>query len=235
MSDITFLSPIIPDPNVQKFLMAGGVGAVLLYCASHVQAKLRTANGRKAALIPPKRATLLSVLDAGFEGFLALSDSILGRDGRRFVPFTCSVFLFLLLSNFLGLIPGMPAVTTTVWVNVGLAIAVFLYFNYLGIKEHGVINYFKHFMGPVWWLAWFIFPVEIMSVCLRVLTLNLRLYWNITADHMVLHILTELFKVGAVPVFLLGTFVCFMQAFIFTVLTMIYILFATAHEEEHDH
>ena len=149
------------------------------------------------------------------------------------MPFTASLFLFLLAANLLGLVPGMPAITTTVWVNVGMALVVFLYFNYLGIKEHGLLSYLKHFCGPVWLLAWFIFPLEIFSTCLRVLTLNLRLYWNINADHEVLNIFTNLIGPFAAPFYVMGVFVCFMQAFIFTTLTMVYILLATQHEEGH--
>ena len=94
----------------------------------------------------------------------------------------------------------------------------------------------KHFAGPVWWLAWFILPLELFGTVLRILTLNLRLYWNITADHVVLGIMSELVPF-VVPVifYALGTFVCFMQAFVPTVLTMIYIMLATQHEEGEQH
>jgi len=231
MADSTILSPFISDPNVQKFVTGGAIGGGLLFLGSLVKGQLKTPERQEHFVVPSSKASLVGVLDLVVEGLVSLSDSVLGKHGRKFIPFTGAVFLFIFLSNLLGLIPAMPAVTTTVWVNVGISLAVFLYFNYCGIREQGLISYLKHFAGPVWWLAWFILPVEIVSITLRILTLNLRLFWNITADHMVLHSLTGLFKVFATPVFLLGSFVCFMQAFIFTILTMLYLLFAT----EHDH
>lgn len=230
MSDFTYLSPLISDPNTQKFVMALAIGGGLLGVGSIVQKQLRTAQQRDALVIPSTKPSLVGVLDVVVGGLVSLSDSVLGKQGRKFLPFTGALFLFVLCANLIGLIPGMPAVTTTVWINVGMSLAVFLYFNYCGIREQGLVSYLKHFAGPVWWLAWFIFPVELVSATLRVLTLNLRLYWNITADHLVLHSLTDLFKFFASPVFLLGTFVSFMQAFIFTMLTMLYLLFATEHE-----
>jgi F-type H+-transporting ATPase subunit a len=137
--------------------------------------------------------------------------------------------------NLIGLIPGMVSPTTTVSVNVAIALIVFLSFNYYGIREQGLVNYLKHFAGPVWWLAPLLFPLEILSAVLRVLTLNLRLYWNITADHIVLGVFTELTKYVVPVIFYgLGTFVCFMQAFVFTTLTMVYIFLAVDHgAEEH--
>jgi F-type H+-transporting ATPase subunit a len=88
----------------------------------------------------------------------------------------------------------------------------------------------------VWWLAFLIFPLEILGTFLRILTLNLRLYWNISADHIVLGLFTDLVPVVVPVIFLaLGTFVCFMQAFVPTILTMIYILLATQHEEGEEH
>ena len=161
-------------------------------------------------------------------------DGIMGKCGRRYLPLTFSVFVFIFFSNVVGLIPGVPAVTTSIWINLGMAVVVFVSFNAYGIKENGLWGYLKHFGGPMAILAPVVFPLEVFSTTLRVLTLNLRLYWNITADHLVLEIMTDLTKL-IVPVFfyVMGTFVSFMQAFVFTMLTMIYILLATEHEEGH--
>lgn len=231
-------------PEIERFafgvLLAGGL--VLLGKALSSKVMLPAGNSMTAVgenasavgIIPSKKLSLAGIADAFLELFTKIYDSFLGDPERRHLSFVFSIFVFLLFSNLLGLVPGMPAITNTVWVNVGLALVVFIYFNVQGIKENGLAGYLKHFCGPFWWLAPFFFAIEILSTCLRVLTLNLRLYWNIKADHMVLDVFTDLLGFGVPVVFyLLGTFVCLMQAFIFTALTMVYILLATQHGDEH--
>ncbi|MCI5065195.1 F0F1 ATP synthase subunit A [bacterium] len=192
------------------------------------------AGDPNAKVIPGKKPSFFGFLDFLMESFVYYHDSVAGKENRKYAPFTASIFFFVFFLNLLGLIPGMPAATTTVWLNVAMALIVFIYFNVEGMKEHGVVNYLKHFAGPLWWLAPLMFCIEIISVCLRVLTLNLRLYWNITADHMVLGIFSDLLPpVLASPFYILGLFVSFMQAFVFATLTMIYIVLATQHEEDH--
>lgn len=227
-------------PNVahagewQKFVTAILLAVILILLGRAATARLSSPAAVKNALIPEEKINLFGFFDFFIESFVKFHDSVLGHHGRKYLPFTGTLFLFVLTSNLIGLIPGVPALTTTVWVNVGLAIVVFIFFNGLGVKEHGVAGYLKHFAGPVIFLAPFLFPLEIFSTVLRVLTLNLRLYWNISADHLVMHIFTGMLgPLLPVPLYILGTFVCFMQAFIFTTLTMVYILLATQHEEEH--
>ncbi len=219
--------------NVEKLITACILGLILVLLGFKAAFKLRKPEEVKKAIIPSEKLSLFGFFDLFVEGFVKFYDSVLGSHNRQHLPFVASVFIFILAANLLGLIPGMPAITTTVWVNVAMALTVFGYFNWQGIQAHGYVNYLKHFCGPLWWLAWFMFPLEVFSTCLRVLTLNLRLYWNITADHMVLNVFTEMLP-PVIPVvfYVLGAFVCFMQAFIFTTLTMVYILLATQHEEE---
>ena len=235
-SGYNYFTHLTADPNLQKFGAALLLGGGLVVLGKALAGRLSTPHGVEAAVVPDKKITVFGAADFLIEAFVKYQDSVLGKENRQHLPFTASVFFFLLLSNFLGLVPGMPAITTTVWINVGMAFVVFFYFNACGIKANGVWGYLKHFAGPMVALAWFFFPLEIFSTCLRILTLNLRLYWNITADHMVLEIFTNMLGPVAPLVFLaLGTFVCFMQAFIFTTLTMVYILLATQHEEEGHH
>lgn len=238
-----YFTHLTADPNVQKLTLAVVVGAGLILLGRRVSAAARNLSPARAGqtvdtstLIPDRKLSLAGFFDFFVEAFVSYHDSVLGRENRRYVPFNGSIFLFILIINLLGLIPGMPAATTTVWVNVGIALTVFVYFNYLGIKANGLVGYLKHFCGPFWALAWFMLPLELFSTALRIFTLNLRLYWNITADHLVLGIFTGLTKL-IVPMafYALGTFVSFMQAFIFTTLTMIYILLATQHSEEDHH
>ncbi len=241
MAGYTYLNEFMPyaselAQSTQKLSVALAVAAGMVGIGSVVSKRLRTAEGIEKAIVPEKKPGLFSMVDALCELFYSYHDSFLGKENRKHAPFVATIFFFILLLNLIGLIPGMPAATTTVWVNLGLAIVVFIHFNYYGIKEHGLIGYLKHFAGPVWWIAPFFFVLEIMSTLLRVLTLNLRLYWNITADHMVLEAFVGLFGSfgahGLAAIFYgLGAFVSFMQAYVFATLTMVYILLATQHEE----
>lgn len=229
-----YFSHLTHDPEIQKYLCGGMIAIFLVFFGSMIAKRLKTAAGVDQNVIPSEKPTIFGWLDFLIESFIGYQDSILGVENRKHLSFTLTFFIFIFFSNLVGLIPGMPAATTTVWINVGMAICVFLYFNWQGIKEHGFLGYVKHFAGPLWILCWLIFPLEILSLFLRILTLNLRLYWNMTADHLVLGILTGLVKFFAAPVYILGTFVSFMQAFVFTTLIMIYILLATQHEEGHE-
>ena len=242
MAEFTYFGSLIQNHEAEKFLAALVVGGALVAITRSASTKLSTPEGVTQAIIPSKSLNLSSFFDLFVEFFVRFQDSILGKERRQYLPFTGTIFLFLLTSNLLGLIPGMPALTTTVWVNVGFAFVVFFYFHIQGIKTHGLGGYLKHFFGPftsgpMVLIGLFLFCLEFfLSLPLRILTLNLRLYWNITADHTVLELFTSLVPYGLPIVFyILGTFVCFMQAFIFTTLTMVYILLATQHEEGHEH
>lgn len=231
-----FLSYVTADPDYQKLIGAAFVGSVLVFLGGSLSKGLKNSSGIEKELIPQEKPGLFGVVDFALEAFIKFFDSILGSHNRKHLPFVASLFFFIFISNLLGLIPGVPAITTTVWVTVSMAILVFVYFNWYGVKEQGLVGYLKHFCGPLLIMAPIIFPVEMLSVCMRVLTLNLRLYWNITADHMVLDIFTELLgPILPIPFYLLGTFVSFMQAFVFATLTMIYILLAIDHGEGEHH
>lgn len=229
----------LADPNHQKLATAIIMGAVLVFLGAGSAKKLRRKRNRlgsQDAVVPDEKLTTTGFFDFFIENFVAFQDSILGKENRKYLPLTATVFLYLFCLNLIGLIPGVPAATTSVWTTVPVALLIFFSFNYYGIKEQGLGHYIKHFAGPVWWLAILIFPLELFGTFLRILTLNLRLYWNISADHMVLGIFSDLVPFFVPVVFYaLGTFVCFMQAFVPTVLTMIYIMLATQHEEGEEH
>ncbi len=227
----TFISEIISDPDEQKFFSAAALMLVICIAAYAVNFFVSTPESRKRYLIP-KKFSLVTFFDFFVEAFLKFHDGIIGVENRKYASFTGSIFLFLLAANFLGLIPGFAAITTTVSINVGVAIVAFIYFNYLGIKANGLYGYFRHFAGPILAMAPLIFGIEIFSTSLRVLTLNLRLYWNISADHLVMSAFMDLHPLFGVLTYFLGAFVSFMQAFIFTTLTIVYIQLATQHAEE---
>ena len=229
----------LTNPDHQKLATALLMGAGLLYFgqkAAKTLAKRRNRYGAGVGVVPEDKISTSGVADLLIEGFVNFQDSILGKENRKYLPLTATIFFYTLLLNIIGLIPGVPAATTTVWITVPVALLIFFGFNYYGIKEQGFVHYIKHFAGPIWWLAPLIFVLEVMGTFLRILTLNLRLYWNVSADHVVLGVFTDLVPVLAPIVFyVLGTFVCFMQAFVPTILTMIYILLATQHEESEGH
>jgi len=236
MEGYTYLSSFIQQPEMQKFVTGIALGGVLLAVGMKAASSLKRAEGLHDAIVPSSRLSMTSLFDLLLEGYIRYFDSILGKERRQFAPFCASVFFFILAANLIGLIPGVPAVTTTVWVNVGMALVVFISFNWVGVREKGLFSYLKHFCGPILFVAPLVFPLEILSTCIRILTLNMRLYWNITADHLVLATFTDLTKfIVPIAFYAMGTFVAFMQAFVFGTLTMIYILFAVQHDEDEHH
>lgn len=192
-------------------------------------------GGRKTSemVVPEPRFTLRNLFEL-ILGFLAqLAEDIIGHHSRKYLPLLGTCFLFILFMNLLGLIPGFLPPTQKMNITLGLALVIFLSTHYYGVRENG-IAYFKHFLGPVWWMAPIMLPIEIISHLARPMSLSLRLFGNITGDHAVVAGFMALVPILVPSVFMgLGLFVSFMQAFIFTVLSMIYISGAVSHSEEH--
>jgi F-type H+-transporting ATPase subunit a len=165
------------------------------------------------------------------DGIGDLADQIIGHGAQHYQAFVTCIFLFVLFNNLIGLIPGVPAPTTSPWVPLGLAVPVFLYYNYQGFRAQGLIGYLKHFCGPIWWMAWLLLPIELVSHLARMLSLTIRLYANMFASDMVTLGFFSLIPVGIPSIFLgLHVFVSLIQAFVFMLLTMIYLSLAVAHE-----
>ncbi len=199
------------------------------------------------ALVPSAKASLTNIFEVAVESLLNMTEGILGPDAKKHFPFLATLFIFVFFCNLIGQIPGFAAPTSNFNTNLAMAACVFIYYNFMGIKEQGLVNYLKHFMGVVPSGAWYnilaflplsllIFAIEMFGNFLRVGTLSFRLVCNINVDHMVLGAFSSLAPL-IVPVFfmILGLFVSFVQAFVFTLLTAIYIKLATAHEEGHGH
>jgi F-type H+-transporting ATPase subunit a len=149
------------------------------------------------------------------------------------VAWFCTLFTFILCSNLLGVVPTFESPTMYYYVPAGIALCTFLYYNGMGVKAQGPIGYLKHFAGPVWWLVPFMFPLEILSHCIRPVSLTIRLYANMLAGEKVtLGFLALVPFVVPVIVMALHVFVSFLQAFIFTILSIAYVGSAVAHEEE---
>ncbi|HSM86068.1 MAG TPA: F0F1 ATP synthase subunit A [Candidatus Limnocylindrales bacterium] len=167
-----------------------------------------------------------------FHEFIAgQGESIIGHHSGKFVPFLSALFLFILFGNLIGLIPSLESPTAAGPVTLGCAVVAFIFYNLHGLREQGVVGYLKHFIGPVWWLAPLMFPIEIVSHLARVMSLSIRLYANIFAGDMVTMVFFTMIPLGIPVIFLLlHVAVSFLQAYIFMLLTTIYISLAVAHE-----
>ena len=159
------------------------------------------------------------------------SDEIIGHHSEKFTPFLVALFLFILLMNLIGLIPTFESPTVSPAVPFGCALVAFFYYNLHGLKKQGFWKFLGHFMGPVWWMAWIIFPIEVISTLARVMSLTIRLYANIFAGDMVTAAFFTLIPIG-IPVIFLGLHVAvsFLQAYIFTLLVTIYLSGVVAEE-----
>jgi len=191
----------------------------------------RTALARaQSPVIPDEGLSVRNVMELLVALVAGLSDGIIGREGRRFVPLFAAFFCFILVSNLSGLVPGFSPPTSNLNTTLGLGLVSFVAYNFFGFREHGT-GYLKHFMGPVLFLAPFFFVLELVSHLVRPLSLGLRLFGNIFGDHLVIEIFTSLTKV-IVPVafYLLGTLVSVIQAAVFTILSIIYVAMAVGHE-----
>lgn len=152
--------------------------------------------------------------------------------GHHYAPFFGSIFIFVLFGNLIGIIPGLESPTMFPYVPAGLAIASFLYFNLMGMKAQGVGRYVAHFAGPIPWMAPLMFPIEIISTMARPLSLTIRLYANMYAGEQVTLLFLGLTYFVMPAVFMgLHVFVSFLQAYVFMLMTMLYVGGAVAHEE----
>lgn len=184
-------------------------------------------------VVPDGTLTARNSLEILVEWFVGFIEGILGPQGRRYVPVYATFFLFILFANLIGLIPGFAPPTANFNVTFALGVTSFLVYNYYGFQAHGV-GYLKHFVGPIWWLAFLMLPLELIDNFVRPVSLALRLFGNMTGDHLVLEIFTDLTKIGVPVVFYaLGAFVSLIQAFVFTILSIIYVSLALGGHAEH--
>jgi F-type H+-transporting ATPase subunit a len=157
-------------------------------------------------------------------------ESIIGHGSERFVSYLTALFLFILLANLMGLIPGLESPTANPVVPLGFALVTFLYYHYHGIRANGAA-YIKQFLGPVWWLSWLLLPIEVISHLARVLSLTVRLYANMFAGDLVTLAFFSLVPIG-IPLIFLGLHlgVAVIQAYVFFLLAAIYLSLAVAHD-----
>ena len=155
---------------------------------------------------------------------------------RKYFPLAGTIAFLVFFGNMIGIIPGFEAPTSSWSFTLVLALVVFFYYHFEGIRAQGVIKYFKHFMGPVWWLSPLMLPVEIISHFSRIISLSFRLFGNIKGDDMFLLVMLMLpatqWIVPTLP-FAILTFMALLQAFVFMVLTYVYIHGAVSVDEDH--
>lgn len=192
-------------------------------------ARAQLGKGQEA-VVPHGKISIRGVTELITEFITTLSKQIIGHDGPQYVPLLSAFFFFILINNFIGVIPGMSPATENVNTTVAFGIFSFLAYNYVGLK-HGGTHYLKHFLGPVWWLIPLMLPLELISHMIRPITLGMRLANVMKGDHTVLGIFLDLVPfIAPIPLYLLGFLVCVIQAYVFTLLSMVYISLAKASD-----
>ncbi len=177
-------------------------------------------------LVPTGLQNLFEVVIGGLEDFTVAT---VGEQGRKIFGIICAIFLFILVMNIMGLVPGCDAPTANINTTAAMALSVFVYYNYVGLRRWGP-GYIKHFMGPMLPLAPLMLPIELVSHCARPLSLTLRLFGNIRGEEIVLMLFFFMAPVfSTVPVYFLFFIAKSLQAFIFFMLTMIYLQGAMEH------
>ena len=221
----SFFHPLkfLPEPNFMALIVV----AIVLALAFGFRRALAQAS---EPVIPEERLGVRNIVELLVEFVVSLSDSIIGVKGRKYVPLFGSLFIFILLANLLGLIPGFVPPTSFFLTNLALGLIVFIAYNYYGVRANGV-HYFKQFIGPMLLLSPLFVVIEVFSHLFRPMSLSIRLYGNMFGDHLVLEVFSGLTKL-VIPVafYILGTLVSVIQAAVFTILSVIYVAMAISHE-----
>ena len=196
--------------------------------AALVAVALASAARGKLARIPGPLQQVMEDLVTFLRGMVG--DNI-EHHSERYLPLIGTLGLFILLNNVFGLIPGLGSGTANWNVTLGCALVVFFYYNFHGMREKGVLKYWGHFAGPIWWLAPLMFPLEILGLLSRILSHSLRLFGNIAGEHVVSGIFFALVPLLVpLPLMVMGLFFGLIQTFVFIMLATIYVSGAVAHE-----
>lgn len=209
------------------------VALVVIVLSAIVRARLADAD---KAIIPDDKLTLRTFAEAFLGYFYDLSKSVMDAErAKRYFPLIATSATFVFFCNVFALIPGMPVATSNLNITLGCGLVVFVLFNTYGLLTNGV-GYLKHLAGPKWWLAPLVLPIEVISLCVRPVTLGVRLMINMAVDHLILGLFAGLIAVLVpIPLMLLGCLVVVVQTMVFTLLTCVYIGLATEHEAEAHH
>ncbi len=180
-------------------------------------------------------------LEVGVLAVRGMLEDIIGPQGLKYFPVVMTFAVLILVSNLMGLFPLFMSPTAAVSVTFALGLSSFLYYNWIGIKENGIVGHLKHLAGPIWWISWLIFPIELISNFIRPFSLGIRLFGNLFADEKVVNTVSQLAPpwTWVAPLFLmpLSIFVAFIQTFVFILLSQLYLseVSHAPHEEHGDH
>lgn len=217
--------------------------ASAIVCTLGVVAKAKLGKGEEAVL-PTDKISIRAFFESITSWIYGLSEKIIGPHGKDYAPLFASIFTVIFLNNVVGLLPGMTPATENLNTTLAMGIIIFLFFNYEGIKSQGFVNYIKHFGGPVSGMPLImgvmmfiiIFPIEVISTFVRPVSLGFRLSNVMTGDHVVMGAFSGMVPyIIPIPFYIFGLFVCFIQAFVFTMMSMVYVALATSHDSHHEH
>ena len=225
MKDLFLFSGLVSHSHAFTYAAHFLLVALIVF----IFAKLATKNMQ---LVP---AGTQNLLEAYLEGVVSMGKDVLGSEelARKYLPLVATIGLIVLVSNLIGIIPGFEAPTSSLNLTLTLALTVFVFYHFEGIRKNGLIKYFGHFMGPSKALAPIMFIVEIVSHLSRVVSLSFRLFGNIKGDDLFLLVVLALASYAALPAFVLLTFMACLQTFIFMILTYVYLAGAIliSHDE----
>jgi len=245
------ISLFYPDLSAHEILekaefwspvMASAAAVLFMVCIAMFSGfyKIRPENMTDEELLPPKKFGLFAFLELCWSVVSSTLESTIGdAHWKRFAPILGGTFFVLIISNLSGVFPGLEPATASMSFTFAAAMLIFVYFNYYGFKEAG-LDYVKHLAGPVIWIAPLMFVIELVSLLSRPVSLSLRIFGNVSGDHFVFSIFSNLMKGIYIPfvpvpaIFLaFGTFVACVQAFIFMTLSAVYIKLALDSKNHH--
>lgn len=236
MESLQHPSPLVEAINALVGPLGWHIPDYLVFCALIVLIVLAIGLAVRSRLSVDNPGTLQILLE-DVVGFVDTQlENVIGHGkGRAFLPMCGGIFVFILLANLMGQVPGLGAPTSNINVPLGCALTVWLYYHIQGVRAQGIVSYLKHFAAPPGipvFLAPIMLPIEVISHLSRVLSLTLRLFGNIFGEHLVVLIIASIVPlVFPLPIQMLGLIVGPLQAFIFMMLTAIYLSAATAVEE----
>lgn len=215
------VTPKFPEAPITNFV-AMEILVVLLIIAFFALVRM--------SLSAEKPGAAQHLLETVREFVVAQSHEVIGHHTEPYIAFLMTLTFFILIANLIGLIPGFESPTSNPAVPLGLALCAWLYYHAQGVRKNG-LAYFKHFLGPVWWLSPLMLPIEIISHMARAMSLTIRLFANIYAGDLVTMVFFSLVPIGLPVLFLaLHLGVSFLQTYIFVLLTMVYLAGAVAEE-----